>query len=100
MTRSQSGISQIGFCGLDILYDMHFIHIKSLDLPDVFSGNPIISYYCKLREKYPLKSLDEILRKDLKDLKIDGLLVDSERYGEKFINRGQSTFLDVVKTVG
>lgn len=88
--------SRTGFHGLCDLYDLHFAHMKSLNLPYVFRKNFIIAYYCKLREKYPGQTLGQILSRKSEELEIDGISVDPETYSDKFMNRGSSAFIDAI----
>lgn len=93
---NDNGISRTGISALSKLYTYHFNHIKSLKLPKLFGEMKIesLSYYCKLREKYP-KLDDMSLTNENIDTKIDGWDIDKTgRLFDKFINRGCSALFD------
>lgn len=98
VTRGQEGThSRTGFHGLCVLYDLHFDHMKSLNLHIYFKRDIEISYFLKLRERYPGWELMEIVRKaSPQDLQIDGVCVNQKYFDDKFMNRGESAFLDAV----
>lgn len=100
VTRGGVGNSRTGFHGLCVLYDRHFNHMKDLDLHSYFVGNFQISYFLKLREKYSSKELLIIVMdSDQPSLTIGGAYVDKEYFWDKFMNRGESAFLDAVFSV-
>lgn len=102
VTRGGIGNSRTGFHGLDTLYDEHFDHVSTLGLAHVFraNNNPIIAFYCMLRERFPRESVDSILWNHKDSLRIDGMVADPDYYFDKFPNRGTSAFLDSVARDG
>lgn len=97
VTRGQTGNSRTGFHGLCVLYDKHFEHMKSLRLAEAFKDNFQISFFIQLRERYPGKDLFQIaLHGDKADFQIGQAYLDSEYFLDKFMNRGESAFLDAV----
>jgi hypothetical protein len=99
VTRGGQGNSRTGFHGLCVLYDWHFDHMCRLKLAEVFSKNFQIGFFVKLREKYPGKELFRlVLDGKPEDFQIDGACLDSEYFLDKFMNRGESAFLDAVFT--
>lgn len=102
-TRGRKEASKSGFIGLTELYDHHFEHMVTLDLPGAFSAYPDIYYYCRLREKYPYKALDHVMRRasksgDYRVLEIEGWSLDLEYFSDKELSRGRTALLDAMFT--
>jgi hypothetical protein len=98
--RGGIGNSRTGFHALNWFYNKYFDNARRLKLPVAFQHNPIIAYYCKLREKFAEWSLDRIVYEASNaDLIIDGMTVDRDEYFDKHPNRGSSAFLDAVYRV-
>lgn len=94
----EDNISRVGLNALGILYDKHFNHIQSLNLPKHFKETEgvTLEYYCRLREKYPTLSDMQFTNEKL-DTSIDGIDIDirkSDRLFDKLINRGTSALFD------
>lgn len=91
-------LSRVGLNALGLLYDSHFKHMQSLNLPHHYKKmeRDTLEYYCMLREKYP--NLSDIQFADEKlDTSIDGVDVDiakPDRLFDKLINRGTSALFD------
>ena len=97
VTRGGKGNSRTGFHGLCALYDRHFNHMKDLNLHSYFVDNFQISYFIKLRERFPSKELlNIVMDSEQSSLKIDGAYVDKDYFWDKSMNRGESAFLDAV----
>lgn len=98
VTRNQTGNSRTGFHGLCVLYEKHFEHMKSLKLLEAFKGNFQIGYFVQLRERYPPeKDLFHIaVHGNKADFTIGEAQFDSEYFLDKFMNRGESAFLDAI----
>lgn len=97
-------VSRAGLLGLGSLYDSHEQHVHLLQLPNAFeaAGFPDAAFYCRLREKYPgVKSIQLALGEF--DYTVDGLTVnvqDKRRFRDKWINRGESVYLDFLTPTG
>jgi hypothetical protein len=92
--RDQS-YSRTGLIALGILYDDHFGHLRSMELPALLADNhPQVAYYCAYREAYPASHSSDITT-DPGVFVFAGLrYVGIERSWDKYANRGPSALLD------
>ncbi|MCX4240134.1 DUF4365 domain-containing protein [Paraliomyxa miuraensis] len=92
------GASRAGLNGLGALYDAHEEHIRAMNLSVAFeaAGHREVSYYCRLREKFPgVKAMD--LAFGNYDYTVGNFTVvvdDKGSFVNKWANRGESAYLD------
>lgn len=87
--------SRIGLSSLAIMYDEHFRHIVSLELPSRYLNvEPRVAYYCAFREAHPEhKSTDVTV--DPSAFTFAGLRYHQpDMFSDKYANRGPSALLD------
>ena len=97
LVRREDTYSRTGLSALGILYDEHFMHAKSLQLPNYFASRNLmgVAYYCALRESVP-EDCDFSACMKSRGFTYGGLVVHDDDFDlmSKYPNRGPSVVLD------
>ena len=98
--RGEDSISFTGINALSLLYDNFFDHIKSMNLPVFFQNLSFytVSYYCKLREKYPNATFFDLINEET-NTEIDGFDIDKDYAYDKYYNRGPVSIFQSIEKV-
>lgn len=97
----EDSYSRTGLNVLGILYSYQWKYAAGLNLAPIFAerGFPEISYYCKLRERYPVQLSASLLETGI-DTCIDGYELRPDHFdANRWANRGESVILDCVTPV-
>ncbi|MBB5412151.1 hypothetical protein HDG34_006122 [Paraburkholderia sp. HC6.4b] len=92
--------SRSGLNSLAVLYDEHFSHISSMNLPlRYFRNEPRVAYYCAFREANPKHRSTEMFV-DPSPFEYAGLKYrQPDRFWDQYANRGPSALLDALEYV-
>ena len=97
VTRGDNGNSRTGFHGLCVLFEKHYDHMINLGLKAYFEGNFQITHFLLLRERNPTRDLLKlVMSSDKEGLAFESGYIDQDYFFDKFMNRGESAFLDAV----
>lgn len=104
MVLREDSYSRTAINALGRLYDEHFEHAVSLSLPERFAkaSDPRPRFYCRMREEYPNQKALSILNKisQHEDREMGLMVRGSDRFLDKWANRGDSAALDFVVSLG